>query len=210
MKLHPRCLLTAVLWAGVVSAWAGPAAYDAMIPTRDVVPHCWRHFIDRRGTQVFSCDPVGAAPRDVEVVYFDVVPAREFQRVPLHLVPGEIALITATGNWETPWNRHRTGPEGTGEFVAVPFAEPVAAPGSLIMDVHWAHHSDRYAFAGPDMPITVHGPCSSLTFISNDQLTSDEFAGVQYRGALHVKVELPYRMGWDRGVEGKQIVSARP
>jgi hypothetical protein len=159
------------------------------IPAHDVMVRCEKHYIDRTGTQVFRWDPIGADPRPTTVLYFDVDGAREFQRLPLHLGMGDVALVTAAGHWKFsaggPFYTFRPGGDGTlPERTLTGYR---AATGSLLMDVHYGRYADHFVFSGDDQPIAVHGPCDSLVFIAHDQVATP---GVDSKGVLHVRVQL--------------------
>ncbi|MEP6671767.1 MAG: hypothetical protein ABJF10_21585 [Chthoniobacter sp.] len=176
--------------AALSTSFAGPDGGErGGIPTRDLAPRCEKHYIDRTGTQVFRWDPVGADPRPMTVLCFDVDGAREYQRVPLHLGFGDVALVTACGSWQFSAGGayYKFGPEGDGTMPETTLTGLRAAAGSLLMDVHYYRYSDRFVFSGPGQPIAVHGPCESITFIAHDQLVT---RGVDSKGLLHVRIQI--------------------
>lgn len=159
------------------------------IPTREVVVKHERHFIDRTGTQVFRWDPIGADPRPTTVLCFDVDGGRAFQRLPLRLGIGDVALVTADGHWSFsaggPYYKFRSGGDGTlPEWTLSGYRTAI---GSLLMDIHFSHYRDQRVFSGDGQPLIVHGPCDSLTFIAHDQLATP---GLDSKGVLHVKVTI--------------------
>ena len=175
--------------AALSSTFAGPDGGDRRgIPTRDLVPRCEKHYVDRTGTKVFAWDPPGAEPRYYTVLCFDVDGAREFQRVPLHLGVGEVAFVSACGRWSFSAGGpfYKFGPGGDDTMAEETLSGLRAATGSLLMDVHYAHNSDHYVFPGAEQPVAIHGPCESVTFIAHDQLAT---SGVDAKGLLHVRIQ---------------------
>lgn len=176
--------------AAIATTFAGSEEVDRRgIPTRDVAVKHEKHFIDRTGTQVFAWDPIGADPRPTTILCFDVDGGREFQRLPLHLGMGDVALVTADGHWSFstggPYYKFRPGGDGTmPEWTLSGYR---AAVGSLLMDVHFSHYTDHFVFSGDGQPLAVHGPCDFLTFIAHDQLAT---SGLESKGVLHVKVTI--------------------
>ncbi|MDR3405590.1 MAG: hypothetical protein P4L99_24050 [Chthoniobacter sp.] len=176
--------------AALSTSFAGPDGGDRRgIPTRDLVPRCEKHYLDRTGTQVFSWDPIGADPRPMTVLCFDVDGARKFQRVPLHLGIGEVALVSACGTWKfsAGGRYYEFGPGGDGTMPEMTLTRRRAATGSLLMDVHFGRVSDRFVFSDQGAPIAIHGPCDSVTFIAHDQVAT---SGLDYKGLLHVRIQI--------------------
>lgn len=191
MKTISNLLLPMLL--GIASLSTSFAGSDEVsprgIPTRELELRCEKHYLDRTGTQVFRWDPIGAAPRPITVLCFDVDGSREFQRVPLHLGIGDVAFVSARGRWKFgangPYYKFTPGGDGT---IPVNTLTGFHAPtGSLLMDVKYGPYRDHFVFEGDDAPIVVHGPCESLTFIAHDQLVT---RGVAWIGYLHVKIEI--------------------
>jgi hypothetical protein len=207
MKTISNHLLPLLLSAAAVStSFAGSELGETRgrIPTRDLVPVCEKHYIDRTGTQVFRWDPVGADPRPMTVLCFDVDGSRTFQRVPLHLGIGEVALVSAKGRWKFSAGGpfYKFGPGGDGVMPEWRLDGYHAATGSLLMDVHYAGHRDHFTFTYDDAPVAIHGPCDSLVFIAHDQLVTP---GVDSKGLMHVRVQILDPMMVAQG-EGKGYV----
>lgn len=192
MKSISNLLLPMLL--GIVSLSTAFAGSDIVvehrgIPTRDLAPRCEKHYLDRTGTQVFRWDPIGAEPRPITVLCFDVDGSREFQRVPLHLGIGDVAFVSACGRWKFgaygPY--YKFGPGGDGTIPVNTLTGLRAPTGSLLMDVQYGKYRDHFVFEGDGAPIAIHGPCESVTFIAHDQLVT---RGVAWIGYLHVKIEI--------------------
>jgi len=176
--------------ASLSTSFAGSDTVDVRgIPTRDLIPRSEKHYLDRTGTQVFRWDPIGAEPRPMTALCFDVDGAREFQRVPLHLGIGEVALISACGRWKFGANGpyYKFSPGGDGTIPVTTLAGRQEPTGSLLMDVKYGKYRDHFVFEGDGAPIAVHGPCESVTFIAHDQLVT---RGVAWIGYLHVRIEI--------------------
>lgn len=191
MKSISNFLLPMLLSIAAVStSFAGPDGAAARgIPTRDLAPRCEKHYLDRTGTQVFRWDPIGADPRPITVLCFDVDGSREFQRVPLHLGIGDVAFVSACGRWKFSAGGpfYKFGPGGDGNIPVNTLTGLHAPTGSLLMGVHYGKNRDQFVFEGDGAPITIHGPCESITFIAHDQLVT---SGVESQGLLHVRIEI--------------------
>ncbi|MEZ0258798.1 MAG: hypothetical protein ACAI37_26190 [Chthoniobacter sp.] len=191
MKSISNFLLPMLLSIAAVSAsFAGPdGASTRGIPTRDLAPRCEKHYLDRTGTQVFRWDPIGAAPRPMTVLYFDVDGTRQFQRVPLHLGYGEVAFVSACGRWQFSAGGafYKFGPGGDGTMPVTTLSGLHAPTGSLLMAVQYGKSRDQFVFEGDGAPIAIHGPCESVTFIAHDQLVT---SGVESKGLLRVRMEI--------------------
>jgi hypothetical protein len=226
MKMISKSLLPILLSvASFSTSFAGPEGADrGGIPTRDITPSREKHYIDRTGTKVFVWDPIGADPRSITELYFDVDGAREFQRLPLHLGIGDVAFVTACGTWKfsAGGKFYSFGPGGDGSIPEWTLAGYKAATGCLLMDVHYSHYRDHYSFSGPGQPIAIHGPCDSLVFIAHDQLASagadgkdgkevrdykEASGSLESKGVLHVRVQiLDPEMVAEMSKEGKGFI----